>query len=368
MISPAAETLLKLIRIAVGNEDDFTLPVDIDWREVIELSYEQGVAAIACDGLQIAYDRNPALQLPLDSPEMEQLKYDWFGAAIACEQEYSAHRGVISELSSWYASHGLHMMLLKGYGLSLNYPVPAHRPTGDIDIYLGDGWELADRLISEEEGVKLDNSHHHHSVFTYKGVSVENHYDFINVHSHKSARWIEALLKGMAKENPVVEEIDGTSLLLPSPDFNALFVAKHNAGHFASTGMTLRQLLDWLLFVRVEGHGVNWRRVYPTYMRAGMVRFVNIMNTVGVRYLGFGESLFHDIEYDSAICERVLCDILSPECSLAENGTLLRSLWVKPVRWWRNRWKHRLCYRDSLLSSFLWGVHAKLMKPGHFLR
>lgn len=78
------------------------------------------------------------------------------------------------------------MMLLKGYGLSKYWPIPNHRPTGDIDIYLmylnSEGkeksrpaWECADKLMTEKFGILVDNSHHHHSVFTYKGIMVENH-------------------------------------------------------------------------------------------------------------------------------------------------------------------------------------------------
>lgn len=61
------------------------------------------------------------------------------------------------------------MMVLKGYGLSKNYPVPNHRPCGDMDIYLFGDQEKADKLIAEELGIKIDNSHHHHTVFQFQG-------------------------------------------------------------------------------------------------------------------------------------------------------------------------------------------------------
>ena len=155
-MSPTTEVLFKLLRIALGNEKDFSLPLSVNWKEVIDLSFEQGVAAIAVDGLQRLYDAvegssssNASLGSSgssslvsslstLDSPELEDLKYEWFGEVMNAEQDYEAHRSAISHLVHFYESQGVKMMLLKGYGLSLNYPIPSHRPVGDIDIYLLD--------------------------------------------------------------------------------------------------------------------------------------------------------------------------------------------------------------------------------------
>lgn len=47
-----------------------------------------------------------------------------------------------------------------------------------------------------EHGFKVDNSHHHHTVFQWQGFTVENHYDFVNVHVHESSRELESILPG----------------------------------------------------------------------------------------------------------------------------------------------------------------------------
>ena len=85
----SSETLLMLLRAALGNEAVGALPSDINWQEVIDLSFDQGVAAIAVDGLGFAHDNDgstslttsfdnqESLELALDSPELEDLKYEW---------------------------------------------------------------------------------------------------------------------------------------------------------------------------------------------------------------------------------------------------------------------------------------------------
>ena len=51
-MSESVEILFKLLRIALGSEEKCDLPSGINWKEVVDLSFDQGVAAIAVDGLQ----------------------------------------------------------------------------------------------------------------------------------------------------------------------------------------------------------------------------------------------------------------------------------------------------------------------------
>lgn len=42
----------------MGTETEVSLPASVDWQEVIDLSFDQGVAAIAVDGLGFAHDND----------------------------------------------------------------------------------------------------------------------------------------------------------------------------------------------------------------------------------------------------------------------------------------------------------------------
>ena len=77
MKDSSSTILFHLLRAALGNEAVGALPSDIDWKEVIDLSFEQVVAAIAVDGLQKLCGQHPEMELSLDSPELEDLKYEW---------------------------------------------------------------------------------------------------------------------------------------------------------------------------------------------------------------------------------------------------------------------------------------------------
>lgn len=72
----------------------------------------------------------------LDAPPLKLQKTQWLGSSLTIERIYEQHKHVMSELAAFYRAHGIKMFVAKGYGLSLNYPVPNHRPLGDIDIWL----------------------------------------------------------------------------------------------------------------------------------------------------------------------------------------------------------------------------------------
>lgn len=265
------------------------------------------------------------------------------------------------------------MMLLKGYGLSLNYPIPSHRPLGDIDIYLWDLWRYADQMVEQKLGIAVDHSHHHHSVFHFEGQMVENHYDFINVHSHRSNKRVEKLFKSLADDKckAVSHHLpNGKQIYFPSPDLNAVYVSRHNACHFASEQMNLRQLLDWVLFVDKHNDKVDWSMFWKEVEKMGMTKFVLCMNAIAVKELGFDECIFHTPEGyrtfatdSSVLVGRMLNDILYPEFDEKSGSGVVRYIWSRTRRWWHNRWKHKMVYSDNLLSTFLVQIRSHLMKP-----
>ena len=230
--------------------------VNIDWSSLYSLSATQNIAAIVWDYIQQAIAEGVISQEQL--PTKVQ-KIQWALAMEQVENKYARQRQVIVKLAKFFAEHNIKMMILKGYGLSLNYPVPNHRPCSDVDIWLFeeaqtlDGQisrvsvqQKADGLLREYFNIPIDEGKHHHTVFYIDGVMVENHYDFLNIHAHLSNRIIEQRLQQLTQQPMEQILVDDTAIYLPSPDFHALFMLRHSASHFAAERIVMRHLLDWL--------------------------------------------------------------------------------------------------------------------------
>lgn len=254
-------------------------------------------------------------------------------------------------------------MVLKGYACSLNWPKPEHRPCGDIDIWLFGKQKEADVLLEKEKNIKIDNSHHHHTVFNWRNFTVENHYDFIEVHYRKSSAELEAILKEKGQDDSSFTALYGEKVYVPSPNLHALFLTRHAIEHFASEVITLRQVLDWAFFVKAHGKDVDWNWLHCILERFGMNPFFQIINAICIEDLGFEASLFPKGEVDARLKDRVLNEILSPEFNEIQPAGLLPRVVFKYRRRKANGWKHTLCYKESRWSAFCSGVWNHLLKP-----
>lgn len=365
------EALFALLRLGLSlesncnnNTDIYTLLDCKKWRNIFQLSIQQGVNAIAADGLQLLLENpnNKEMLKSLDAAPLKLQKMQWLGSSLTIERIYEQHKHVMSELAAFYRTHGIKMLVAKGYGLSLNYPVPNHRPLGDIDIWLFGEQKRGDNALSEK-GVKIDYGHHHHTIFNYKGVTIENYSDFLCVPGHRKNASYERILKRLAYEESVRYEINGEEIYYPSANFNALFILKHSATHFASTEMNLRQLLDWGTFVLKHGRDVDWNFVVKVAKLYNLYHFMNCQNALCVDYLGFPLDVFPAFERNKELETRVLNDILSPEFNKKAPEGFLNGLLFKYERWRANVWKHKITFPESLTETLLTQLFAHIQKP-----
>lgn len=357
MLNKSVLNLLALTKSALTNSI-LSQPIEnIDWHTVYSLALRQGISAIVLDGIG---------RLPVEVRPPKPILLQWIGQATMMERMYAKHRGLIPSLASVYAKDGIRMLLLKGYGCSLCYPKPEHRPTGDIDVYLFGKQNEADILVEKQHGIKVHREYHKHSTFNYGGVEVENHAKFIDDVSHKSnIRFESILLVVLDKEECLKSPID--NVLLPSPTFNALFLLRHTGEHFASNEITLRHVLDVGTFFHRYHSKIDWALVFKVYKEERMLRFFNAIATICVEYLGIDVACFasDDKQYtyqsDTALADRILSDIFEKKDVLPMTttgidtiGKKLKYAIDKSRRWWHNRWKYQLVYNENLAESFGW--------------
>ena len=351
------EILFKLIRIALGKEEPSSLPNDVNWEELFALSIKQDVVNIAYDGLQKILDSKSENTVGFDTPMLEELRYKWIGYGMLAEQKYESYSRVVADLAHLYSRHGYQILLLKGYGLSLYYPIPSHRSTGDIDVSVmrqGEDIENAqlevDKIFQKEFGMMVTKSKiGHHSHFTFHGILVENHYEYSNTYfGSLKARKLETILQSMAKADRRKIKLYGQTIYLPSPTFNALFLMWHMSTHFCALRITVRQLCDWQQFLSVEHDNVDWLLVNKVLKDCGLVQFADTVNKVIKRYLD--TNLDSDDSHDElGINARVIDDIFSTN--------EYKSSVSRIIRFPSFAWKFKMVYQSHwilvMIRSFI---------------
>ncbi len=351
------EFFLSLVRLGIGTGtvSSFKFQDSIDWNALEDLAARQGLSAVVVDGVD---------KLPLESRPPKPMLLQWIGETLqGYEYRYGQYCKAIAEMASFYNKHGFRMMVLKGYACSLDWPKPEHRPTGDIDIWQFGKQKEADAVLVKEKGIKIDKSHHHHTVFDWCDFMVENHYDFNNVHHHKSNASLEKIFKELGKDDSHTVDVLGQIVYLPSPNLHALFLLKHSMTDFSAFFVTLRQVLDWAFFVNAHTKEIDWDWLIGVMEQYHMAEFFNTINSICVEDLGFDSRIFPYVQYNPFLKDKVLNDILSPKFPRKEPRGLITRLVFKYRRWKGNTWKHEMCYNETLWSGFWSGIWNHLLKP-----
>ncbi len=352
--------MLSLVRLGTGHPAE-AIPQSINWRKIEAIANRHELLAIVLDGIE---------KLPSYVRPPQELLLEWIGEVLqGYEYRYEQYCKAITELAGFYNSHGYKMMVLKGYACSLDWPKPAHRPCGDIDIWLFGKQKEADALLAKNKGVKIDTSHHHHTVFEWRGFSVENHYDFVNVYAHKSSTELEVVFKSLGEDDRYFIEKreastgSATKVYLPSPNLHSLFLLRHMMSHFAASEISLRQILDWIFFVEKHTEAIDWNWLQVVFEKYHMMDFVNCINAICVEDLGSPADIYPSVQYLPELKEKVFADILDPAYGTAEPMRLIPRLAYKYRRWQGNAWKQKLCYEENRWESFCSGIWAKIIKP-----
>ena len=349
------DTFLALIRLGIGHTSNAFIQNNPRWSDLEVIAANQGLLGILIDGVE---------KLPDEKRPPKPVLLQWIGEALqGYEYRYDAYKKTIAEMAAFYNKHGFKMMVTKGFACGIDWPKPEHRPYGDIDIWQFGQQKEADAVLAKEKGIKIDTSHHHHTVFYWRDFMVENHYDFVNVYAHKSSRELEEVFKELGKDDSFFVKLSGEKLYLPSPNLHALFLIRHLVSHFVGAEINLRQVLDWAFFVEKHTKEVDWEWLVDLLEKYHMKDFYNCINAICVEDLGFDVGIFPSVQFEPTLKDRVLKDILEPAYTAEEPRELLKRLIYKYKRWEGNAWKQEMCYSESRWSAFWSGIWAKMLKP-----
>lgn len=295
-MTASAEILFALLRAALGKgaascegAEARSERLDLGsvsgevWKEVVDLSFDQGVAAIAVDGLGFAHDNvnpnpnhnhNRVGELLLDSPELEDVKYEWFGEVFSCEKDAAARAGVTERLVRLWAAEGIRTIVLKGAAFAQYYPNPSHRYSCDLDLFIGDDWEKGCRVL-ERQGVNICYEVYKDAEFHIDNVYVECHRFLMSIRGNGTLRRMEHYLRRLLAEGCTTAYDD--AVVMPSLMFNALFCIEHARGHLLHGPLTLRQVCDWMLLRRQP---VDWEEFWLRCDEFALTRFAHLMDAL----------------------------------------------------------------------------------------
>lgn len=243
MISNAAETVLQLIRKAIDNSYKEDLPNEIDWTEVLKLVSSQGIASFCLETVGFL----PAKTIP------KQVLLQWIGLAEMQRQQFEQTWRVACKLDKLWVSDGIHATVLKGRSIAKYYPVPSHRYSCDLDVFIGGEWGRACELL-EGQGIRLEHEVYKEVEFTLDNIYVECHRYITPVRGNKHLEEFERYLRSLLDREPK-DCFEGTTLVCPPLMFTVLLYIEHALGNLLHGHLMLKHIVDWVVLRR---QSVDW--------------------------------------------------------------------------------------------------------------
>ena len=266
--------------MTIGRRNSLSrVPSSEAWNLLFNISVKQAVAGVCFCGLQ----RLPANQL---SELPKRLMMQWFALAEGIKKRNVQMNNLCVELLQMMNNEGLRCAILKGQGVAALYnsidgelpQLGLYRQSGDIDVWVDGGMDNVLKWCRKKYGdVDFDYINAHVPVF--KDVEVEVHWrvgSMTNLFRNKRLqRWLErqdtkAMILGGKASLPC-----GDDITVPTTEFNAFYLMLHCFNHEFSSGLGLRQLMDYycLLVSLHKTHGEQ-SVLNHLFCEFGMERFV----------------------------------------------------------------------------------------------
>ena len=338
------QRLVALLHLCLVPTEDFDFSLfkgmsEADWDVLFHIAVQHDVTALMGDAVKM---------LPKELTPPRRIVLSLASETFKFEQQYEKNVQATAELLSFFNKAAIPTAILKGFTLAHYYPTPSHRKFNDLDIYQFGRQEEADALVSQSFNTSIDLDHSHHTKFCLKGVTVENHYDFINQHSQKSGERYELMLKRFSTEGMKTVSFDEApsevkpKYILLSPTWSAVFQLRHAAKHFATSKLNWRIVCDWMLFS--QDAAIDWNYVNRVCKEFGMERFKEVFDEMAecVRK--------NEVPTDNKILLKILSDTCFRGSILDKRHKAKSKLGQRVRRFWDNRWKHRLAFSESWWS------------------
>ena len=289
----------SLLRSGLWNSPlDSSLFESADWDAIFDLANKQTVAGIIYDAV---------IKLPIELQAPAALMRKWYMAVVRIMQSHELLNQRLAEIIPLLQSEGIHPVLLKGQGVAQNYPNPARRQCGDIDLYIGgkDYKKACDIVLKygivsggESESVK-----HYH--FNWNGVTIELHRIaeqlYSPLHNMKFQRWTKQHLS----DNKLrIYSVNDTDVPLPPVNFDTLYIFNHFYRHFIAKGIGLRQVCDWTLYIHTFNDRIDMEMLKKDLKAFGLLRVWQIFGNIAVNKLGLPQNQFpfYTDKYKSISC------------------------------------------------------------------
>ena len=279
--------LLELIKTSLF---DLTpvIPDNVNWEKVFEFAKSQCIVPL------------------IASCVPEEYRNEWLGIAYQSKAYYMQLLFSQNSLVNLLKNNKIPYIILKGTAAAIYYPSPTMRTYGDIDFYISESQASVAKNLLQENGYLYLSSDGRHHEFEKNGIDFELHYQF----SCQSYNCIDHfVLNGL--NNAVEYKITNSSFCgLPTYE-NGLVLLGHIMQHIKASGIGLRQIIDWMMFVHEELDDSAWYDHFRLLAHeAGLEKLAITVTFMCKKWLGLPNEIVWCNTADEEVADQLMFRIL----------------------------------------------------------
>lgn len=190
------------------------------------------------------------------------------------------------EIHKLMTEAGIPYVILKGFASGHYYENPILRTYGDVDFLIKEeDFSRADKVLKENGYVRQKHAHENHWVYKHHVVEVEMHRKVNGAPKEGAmAKKTELYLKDII-DTAIEIECDSGKMKIPDEAHHGLVLLLHKATHMTESGMGVRHLCDWAVYVNAVSD--RFEKINKKcFEDLGLWQFAKIITAVCEKYIG----------------------------------------------------------------------------------
>lgn len=180
---------------------------------------------------------------------------------------------------------GIPYVILKGLASALYYPDFLLRSMGDVDFLVSEADLERTCKVLEENGFNpSDKSHGDHLVYTDDVCRYELHTQPAGMPKGEAGELVETYLADILDKAEKKSTLFG-QIVVPSAFHHGLIILLHTCHHLTSSGIGLRHLCDWAVFVNSLAEDEFCNLFEDKFKKIGLWNFACVLTKVCEKYL-----------------------------------------------------------------------------------
>jgi hypothetical protein len=269
--------------------------VSVDWRLVWYESYLQGVS------LTVFADFPQELTESVDFSSMRQKLQSRMTDNLVVNKAHFKIHEILTDV-------GIPYVILKGLASGLYYPDFILRSMGDVDFLVSSKDLEKTCAVLEQNGfVASEKSHGDHFVYSDGVCRYELHTEPAGMPKGEAGGLVKSYLVDVLEKAERKNTLFG-QVVVPSAFHHGIIILLHTCHHLTSSGVGLRHLCDWAVFVNSLSDDEFCDLFKDKFKEIGLWKFACVLTKVCEKYLSCPESKWVG-EVDEALVDALAKDI-----------------------------------------------------------